>query len=193
MSDTVTPRPFHTLRFEPLTPEAFAPFGTVLSPAARERLPINTYGDKLNLYRQSFESDQPIEWFIVQGVKRDMQALFLERHMQLTQAFIPMNGDAFVTIVARPDAREENGMIALDEMRAFIVPGDMAIQIHRGTWHENPFPLKDGQWFLVTSHAALTLGHQKNPDQRLQGLPLDLERRWIKDCAYDLRVGGLGA
>ena len=191
MSDPIISRLAQTLRFEPLTPEAFAPFGTVLSPAGRERLPINTYGDKLNLYRQSFESDQPIEWFIVQGLKRDMQALFLERHLQMTQAFIPMNGDAFVTIVARPDAREENGMIALDEMRAFLVPGDAAIQIHRGTWHENPFPLKDRQWFLVTSHAALTLGHQKNPDQRLQGLPLDLERRWFKDCDYDLRVGGL--
>jgi ureidoglycolate lyase len=185
---TATIRPFKTLTLQTLTAEAFAPFGVVLSPTGRDRLPINTYGDKLNLYRESFASDQPIEWFIVQGVKRDMQALFLERHMQLTQAFIPMNGDSLVTIVARPDAHEENGMIAFDEMQAFIVPGDAAIQVHRGTWHENPFPLKDNQWFLVTSHAALTLGHQKNPDQKLQGLPMDLERRWFKDCSYDLRV-----
>jgi ureidoglycolate lyase len=181
-------RSMRSIKLQTLTPEAFAPFGVVLSPQGRERLPINTYGDKLNLFREEFQSDQPIEWFIVQGVKRDMQALFLERHMQLTQAFIPMNGDSFITIVARPNAREENGMIALDEMRAFIVPGDSAIQIHRGTWHENPFPQKDNQWFLVTSHAALTLGHQKNPDQKLQGLPLDLERRWFKDCEFDLTV-----
>lgn len=79
-------------------------------------------------------------------------------------------------------------MIALAEMRAFHVPGDAAIQIHRGTWHENPFPLRDGQWFLVTSHAALTLGHQKNPSHALQGLPLDLERRWFKDAAFDVRT-----
>jgi ureidoglycolate lyase len=188
MNAATSPRPVRTLKLQTLTAESFAPFGVVLSPAGRDRLPINTYGDKLNLYRESFASDQPIEWFIVQGIKRDMQALFLERHMQLTQAFIPMNGDSLVTIVARPDAREENGMIAIDEMQAFMVPGNTAFQIHRGTWHENPFPLKDNQWFLVTSHAALTLGHQKNPDQRLQGLPLDLERRWFKDCSYDLRV-----
>jgi ureidoglycolate lyase len=188
MTTVAAPRPFKTLKLQTLTSEAFAPFGVVLSPIGRDRLPINTYGDKLNLYRESFASDQPIEWFMVHGVRRDMQALFLERHMQLTQAFIPMNGDALVTIVARPDAREENGMIAHDEMHAFIVPGDAAIQIHRGTWHENPFPLKDNQWFLVTSHAALTLAHQKNPDQGLQGLPMDLERRWFKDCSYDLRL-----
>ncbi len=178
----------HRLELEILTPEAFSPFGVVLSPQGRERLSINTYGDKLNLYREEFQSDQPIEWFIVQGIKRDMQALFLERHMQLTQAFIPMNGDGFITIVARPDAKQENGMIALNEMHAFIVPGDTAIQIHRGTWHENPLSQKENQWFLVTSHAALTLGHQKNPDQKLQSLPLDLERKWFKDCDFDICV-----
>ncbi|MFN8829362.1 MAG: ureidoglycolate lyase [Labrys sp. (in: a-proteobacteria)] len=185
---TTETRPVHTLPVEPLTAEAFAPFGVVLSPRGRERLPINTYGDRLNLFREGFETDQPIEWFIVEGHRRPMQALFLERHRQLTQAFIPMNGDGFVTIVARPDAQEHYGMIALAEMRAFHVPGDAAIQIHRGTWHENPFPLRDGQWFLVTSHAALTLGHQKNPSHALQGLPLDLERRWFKDAAFDVRT-----
>jgi ureidoglycolate lyase len=177
-----------TITVERLSNEAFAPFGVVLSPDNRERLPINTYGDKLNLFRESFASDQPIEWFIVSGMTRSLEALFLERHMQLTQAFIPMNGDGFIMVVAQPDAREEGGMIAFDAIRAFHVPGDAEIQIHRGTWHENPFPLRDKQWFLVTSHAALTLGHQKNPDQSLQGLPLDLERRWFKDADWSLHI-----
>jgi ureidoglycolate lyase len=160
----------------------------VLSPEARERLPINTYGDKLDLYRERFDSDQPIEWFIVRGRIRAFSALFLERHMQLTQTFIPMNGDGFVMVVARPDAREAQGMIAFDELRAFHIPGDAAVQLHRGSWHENPFPVRDNQWFLVTSHAALTLGHQQNPDERLKALPLDLERRWFKDAAWQLTL-----
>jgi ureidoglycolate lyase len=176
------------IKVEPLTADAFAPFGKVLSPQGRDRLPINTYGDKLNLYREGFESDQPIEWFIVLGLVREYTALFLERHMQLTQVFIPMNGDGFITIVAPPQAKEVNGMIALEEIRAFHVPGHAAIQIHRGTWHENPFPTKDDQWFLVTSHAALTLGHQKNPDEKLKALPLDLERRWFKDVNWSLAL-----
>jgi ureidoglycolate lyase len=181
-------KPVTRIKVEKLTAEAFAPFGQLLSPEGRERLPINTYGDKLSLYREGFESDQPIEWFIVLGAVRDYSALFLERHKQLTQAFIPMNGDGFVTVVARPNSREVDGMIALDEIRAFHVPGNAAIQIHRGTWHENPFPLKDNQWFLVTSHAALTLGHQKNPDEKLKALPLDLERRWFKDARWSLAL-----
>jgi ureidoglycolate lyase len=195
MSATETPPPITqriALKVETLTPEAFAPFGVVLHPAGRERLPVNTYGDKLNLYREGFETDQPIEWFIVEGKRRPMSALFLERHMQITQAFVPMNGDGFVTIVAPPGCAEEsNGLPAFSQTRAFHVPGHMAIQLYRGTWHENPFPLKDGQWFLVTSHAALTRGHQKNPQARLEALPLDLERRFYAKAGVELTVTGI--
>jgi ureidoglycolate lyase len=173
---------------EPLTAAAFAPFGVVLTPAGRQRLPINTYGDKLDLYREPFASDQPIEWFIVQGQVRELKALFLERHAQITQAFIPLNGDPFITIVAPPDAPLVGGLPALDQTRAFLVPGDAAIQLHRGTWHENPLPLRDGQVFLVTSHQALTRGHQATPDERLAALPLDLERRFYHEHGVDLRV-----
>jgi ureidoglycolate lyase len=180
------------LDVETLTPEAFAPFGVVLNPAGRERLPVNTYGDKLNLYREGFETDQPIEWFIVEGKRRPMSALFLERHMQITQTFIPMNGDGFVTIVAPAGCADEpNGLPAYHLTRAFHVPGHMAIQLNRGTWHENPFPLKDGQWFLVTSHAALTRGHQKNPQAGLDALPLDLERRFYAKAGVELKVAGV--
>jgi ureidoglycolate lyase len=177
------------LQREHLTPETFAAFGTVLHPNGRERLPVNTYGDKLSLFREEFESDQPIEWFIVQGLRRPMSALFLERHMQITQTFIPMNGDGFIMIVAPPGAKEEtNGLPSLAETKAFFIPGDTAVQLHKGTWHENPFPLKDGQWFLVTSHAALTRGHQKNPKSGLEALPLDLERRFYAKEGVELTV-----
>lgn len=181
-----------SLNVETLTPEAFAPFGVVLHPAGRERLPVNTYGDKLNLYREGFETDQPIEWFIVEGKRRPMSALFLERHMQITQAFVPMNGDGFVMVVAPPAcADEDNGLPAYNLTRAFQVPGHMAVQLHRGTWHENPFPLKDGQWFLVTSHAALTRGHQKNPQIGLEALPLDLERRFYAKAGVELTIASV--
>jgi len=183
--------PTHTVRkLRPLiaTPESFAPFGKVLTESGRTRLPINTYGDKFDLYREGFESDQPIEWFIVHAHPRRREVLFLERHQMLTQTFIPLGGRPFYTIVARPGAREENGFPALDELQAFLVPGDVAIQVDRGTWHENPIPAEDMARLLVTSHANLTLAHQQSPDPRLVALPLDLERRWYKAGGYDLTI-----
>ena len=186
-----TSAPIHTVRqltAEIATPESFAPFGKVLGESGRKRLPINTYGDKLDLYRESFESDQPIEWFIVHAHARRREVLFLERHLQLTQTFIPLGGKPFYTIVARAGAREENGFPALEEIKAFLVPGDVAIQVDRGTWHENPMPAEDRARLLVTSHAALTLAHQQNPAPKLKALPLDLERRWYKAGGYDLTI-----
>lgn len=98
-------RPVHTSRALPvqaLTPEAFAPFGQVLTADGRRRLPINTYGDSLDLFREGFESDQPTEWFIFLGRDRGAGVLFLERHQQLTQTFIPVGGKGFHTVVAGP-------------------------------------------------------------------------------------------
>lgn len=185
---TIATHTARKLKVEKLTPDAFAPFGVVLTEEGRKRLPINTYGDKLDLYRESFESDQPIEWFIVKGAQRWNGVLFLERHRQLSQTFIPVGGKGFYTVVAKPDAREENGFPALDELRAFYVPGDAAIQMHRATWHENPMPEKDATRILVTSHANLTLAHQQNPDPKLQALPLDLERRWYRAGGFELTL-----
>jgi ureidoglycolate lyase len=176
------------LKVDVATPENFAQFGRLLTPEGRKRLPVNTYGDKLDLYREDFSSDQPIEWFIFQGRKRWNGVLFLERHQQLTQTFIPLGGKAFYTVVAPANCKEENGFPALSEMRAFIVPGDAAIQLFRATWHENPMPVQDDTRMLVTSHAALTYAHQQNPDPNLKAQPTDLERRWYKPGGYDLTL-----
>jgi ureidoglycolate lyase len=185
--DSVATHTTLVLKAEPITPEAFAPFGVVMTEAGRKRLPINTYGDKLDLYREDFASDQPIEWFIVNGRPRWNGILFLERHMQLTQTFIPM-GKPILTVVARPDAKEENGFPILSELKAFYVPGDTAFQVKRGTWHENPMPLGDNTRLLVTSHTNLTIGHQQNPDPKLKDLPVDLERRWYKAGGFEITL-----
>jgi ureidoglycolate lyase len=173
-------RPAIVLPLHRLTAEAFAPFGSVLTEEGRTRLPINTYGELVDLYTEPFDSDQPVEWFIGNFRPRRNRVLFLERHMHITQTFIPLGGKQFVTIVARANAEEEaNGLIKVEEMKAFVVPGDAAIQVHRGTWHENPFAVHaEGQRLLVTSHRALTRGHARIADERLAALPLDLERRF---------------
>lgn len=178
-----------TLPIETVSHKNFAPFGTVLTEDSRTRLPINTYGDSLDLYREGFESDQPIEWFIVSARPRKLEVLFLERHLQLTQTFIPIAGKGFYTVVARPDAEEDGAFPKLSEMKAFFVPPGSAIQLHRGTWHENPLPAEAALRALVTSHAALTLAHQQNPDPKLAGLQKDLERRWYKAGGFQVELG----
>lgn len=178
-----------TVTAEPISAASFAPFGVVLSPENHERLPINPYGDRVDIFRESFESDQPIEWFIVRFWLRGYTATFLERHHEITQSFIPVGGHPFVLVVARPEAREEDGLPALDEVHAFVVPGDRGVQLHRSTWHENPLPLVDGQVVLVSSHQSLTRGHVAHSDKSLASLKLDVEKRNVAEVGgFKLQV-----
>src|SRR5262249_21022330 len=148
-----------TIKAQLLTREAFAPFGDVLSSEGLRRLPIELYGDRIDVYRPAlFESDQSVEFLLTCSRIREFRVIFIERHLELPQSFIPFGGHPFIAVVARPNAREENGIPALDEIRAFFVPGDAGINIHRGTWHEVPLPLVEGALMLVTSHQSLTRG-----------------------------------
>jgi hypothetical protein len=72
--------PITQLQIEPLSSDEFAAFGRVLSPESRDRLPINTYGDKLDLYREGFDSDQPIERRRIHHGRRKTRCARIRRH-----------------------------------------------------------------------------------------------------------------
>lgn len=186
---TTAPLTQLVIQAQPLTKEAFAPFGVILSPEGRQRLPINSYGDKADIYKESFETDRPIEWLIVHFKDRGRQVLYLERHQHLTQTFIPLGGHSFLMVVARPDCREENGLPARDELHAFVVPGDVAVQIHRGTWHENPIPLTPDLKLVVSAHQSLAQGHQaSSASQATAATQADVEKRKLSDYQTELLV-----
>ena len=152
----------------------------MLSVEGRERLPINLY-EGVDVYRADFESDRPMEFLLTQNKVRDFHVRFLERHMELTQMFVCLGGHPFVQVVARPDARLENDVPALDEIRAFVVPGDVGTNMFRGTWHEPPFAFVDDQVFLYTSHADLTQGLSADLDERKSIGGLDVDKRSITE------------
>lgn len=168
-----------TLRAELVTREGFAPFGELLTPSG-PGLP-HVYGDALDTYRVgSFESDAPVEFIVTRSRLRELRVLYLERHHQITQTFIPLGGHAIVVAVAPPDAPLVDGVPGLDQLRAFVVPGDAAVNIHRGTWHEVPFPTVDDSLSLVTSHAGVTDGWAEL-GEGAEIARLDEEKRHVTD------------
>jgi ureidoglycolate lyase len=135
----------------------------------------------VDVFKEPFESDQPVEWLITRLRFREFRVRFLERHHELTQTFIPLGGAPFISVVARADAREESGLPALDEIHAFLVPGHTAIQLHRSVWHEIPMPLHDEQVALISSHQSLTRGLESNLDERREIFKLDVEKRNLEE------------
>jgi ureidoglycolate lyase len=161
----------------PATAESFKPFGRLLTAEGNERLPIELYGSAVNVFRPAaIEADVPIEWLLVENSLRPFRAFWMERHMQIEQAFIPLI-HPIVSIVARPDAELDNGVPAAHEMHAFVVPAGAGAQIYRGTWHEPPMPIVDKSWAFVTSHKALTQGLGADLGDRNEIGQLDVDKR----------------
>ncbi len=188
--DSVEGLETRTVRVEQLSVEAFAPFGSVME-AKGERRSIDLYGSTVDVYSAGrVDADVPVEIFMSRSAIREFRVHFLERHMLLAQMFVPLCGTPFVVVVARPDANEdENGIPLVDEVRAFVVPGDTALTIHRGTWHEPPFPLEENSLRLTTTHAALTTGLESQLNERGEINANDVEKRNVTArSGYVLRL-----
>lgn len=178
-----------TVVAENLTVEAFAPFGDVIGPDGRDRLPINLYGGTIDVYPIAVEADEPFEFLVNTLRYRELRVINLETHKGMTQAFMPLDGKPFIQVVAAADARLESEVPAIDEVRAFIVPGNRGVQINRHVWHEPPFPLQDEQLMVVTSHQSLTKGLQSKVDATQEIGQLDVDKRNITERAgFELRV-----
>ncbi|MFN7928571.1 MAG: ureidoglycolate lyase [Blastocatellia bacterium] len=119
------------LEVQPLTPEAFAPFGEIIR--ERGQIEVDLDGGQAGFVAQTVE-------------KRPMEFDFLGRHRRTEQVFSPLGGTKSILAVAMPteeDSPNEN------QMAAFLLDGSCAFKLHRGTWHTSVFPLEDRASFLI--------------------------------------------
>jgi ureidoglycolate lyase len=142
--------PMKTVTPEPLTAEAFAPFGDVLDATGDFRL-INAglchrHHDRAAL---DFGPDGRPGISIFRADPRALPYAFdlIERHPDGSQAFIPMTGHSFLVIVA---ANPET------PPKAFLTNGAQGINLHRGTWHGVLTPLHAPGLFAVVDRIGTT-------------------------------------
>ena len=139
-----------TLRPEPLTAQAFAPFGDVLDATGDFRL-INAglcqrHHDRARL---DFGPEGRAGLSIFHAQPRALPYTFdlIERHPEGSQAFLPMTGHPFLVIVA-PDPQASP--------RAFLTNGAQGINLHRGIWHGVLTPLAAPGIFAVVDRIGAT-------------------------------------
>lgn len=133
-----------TLRTEPLTAQAFAPFGQVLqTPQSGDR--NMNQGTAVRLDRcaalVSTRSDCPPNLAMVRSLPQAMplKMRLLERHPCSSQAFIPLQCSRYLVIVA-PTAAD--GRPDWAGLRAFVATAGQGINYAAGTWH-HPFTALD--------------------------------------------------
>ncbi|OXT00456.1 Ureidoglycolate hydrolase [Notoacmeibacter marinus] len=138
--------PSRTLIAEPLSSDAFAPFGDVLEAAGEPARLINdgACGRWHDLAALDFTDGRAgISLF-----RADIRSLpyrfdLVERHPNGSQAFIPMEAVPFLVIVA-PGEGDRPGA-----PHAFVTRPGEAINFHRGVWHGVLTPIAGNGLFAV--------------------------------------------
>ncbi len=143
-----------TLIIEPLTKEAFAPFGDVIETEGSDHFMINNGSTRRYHKLATVETAQPddkaiISIFSAEKLEYPLTIGMLERHPQGSQAFIPLLGNPFLIVVAPLGDAPVSGLV-----RAFVSNGKQGINYHRGVWHHPVLTIEKRDDFLVVDRSG---------------------------------------
>ena len=135
------------LTLEPLTREAFAPYGDVIEVSGEPDKLINQgmCGRFHDLAKLDFGSGRAgISLFDAQARHFPYSLDMMERHPEGSQAFIPLSGVPMIISVAKDNFSKPG------QPRAFLSEPHQSINIHRNTWHGVLAPVeRAGQYIVI--------------------------------------------
>ena len=145
----------HTLDVQPLTAEAFAPYGDVIEASDRARhYPINAgyaerYDDLARIDTGGEGGHPVLSIFRARARALPLRLSLIERHQLGSQAFVPLAPLRFLIVVAAagpaPDA---------NALRCFLAAPGQGVNLARGTWHHPLLALDAGGDFLVVDRGG---------------------------------------
>jgi ureidoglycolate lyase len=142
------------MKAEPLTREAFSPFGQVIEADPDKAFEINAGFTTRFHALADVDADRPVI-SIFRGRVRPLELVLFERHPLASQAFMPLEGrDWLVAVAETPTAP-----------RLFHCRGDQGVQYNRNVWHHPLLVLDGPQDFLVVDRSE--------PDGNLEEHNLD--------------------
>lgn len=142
------------LVIEPLTKEAFEPFGQVIETEGRDHFSINKgsterYNRLASVELSRAEDSAIISIFRANKLEYPLAIELLERHPQGSQAFMPMQQQAFLIVVA-PAADTPD----IEKIRAFISNGKQGVNYAKGTWHHPILALENASDYLIVDRSG---------------------------------------
>jgi ureidoglycolate lyase len=124
------------LKVQPMTREAFAPFGVLID--SRGSVEIDLGNGAPSLTGATSE-------------RRPFRFDFMARHRLTMQVFSPLASSQSVIAVAPPG---EASAPDVEKVAAFLVDGRLPYAYHKGTWHTPPFPVREWSSYLVVDRAG---------------------------------------
>jgi ureidoglycolate lyase len=165
-----------TLTLEPLTREAFAPYGDVIELEGARHFPINggtteRFHDLARVEIGADEGGRPlISVFRGQPRPQPVEISMMERHPLGSQAFVPLGDVEYLIVVAPAGEFDPAGL------RAFHTKGWQGVNYARGVWHHPLIVLEREGDFIVVDRG----GNQPNCDE------IDLPERYVLTRAVSI-------
>lgn len=139
------------LAAQPLTAQAFAPYGTVIAaPATDPGRPINGGNamrfDLLDDLQLGADGGRPmLALFRAQARRFPHAVTDMERHALGSQTFVPLGERRFVIVVARAG----DAPVSAGELAAFVTDGRQGVVLAPGTWHHALLAVDAGDFVVV--------------------------------------------
>ena len=144
-----------TLRAEPLSEAAFAPFGRVIEAVGEPDFTINAgrcgrFHNRATplLEDRSEGAELALSVALSKAAPIPLLLDLMERHPLGTQAFVPMEGTRFLVTVAADDGGRPG------RPRAFVTDGGQGIQYDANCWHGVLAPLTGPSRFLIVDRVG---------------------------------------
>ncbi|WP_026006251.1 ureidoglycolate lyase [Moritella dasanensis] len=147
------------ITLEPLTADAFKPYGDVIATADRDHFMINNgstrrYHQLANVDTEAEDGRTIISIFQATPLDYPLSVAMMERHPLGSQAFIPLFGNSYLILVAAPTGDLNNDPLDSQNIRGFISDGTQGVNYHKGVWHHPILALTDQDQFLVVDRAG---------------------------------------
>jgi ureidoglycolate hydrolase len=156
------------LKVRELTREAWAPYGQVIRPA--------THGGHYGGEDAQLILDRGIpRYYIMTLPAKKLEFNLITRHLKVTQCLSSVGGKDWLIGVAPPnDPDDPKAEPDPDSIAAFRVPGDVAIMLHRSTWHIGPYTTTSVSFFNLELADTNQVDHY----------PVRLDERFGFSCRF---------
>ncbi len=130
----------HKIPIRPLTAEAFAPYGQIVSARQAGGQSAESQADHAKDPTEAqlvLSNGQPRLW-IMRLNRIGVRFKRIARHRKVTQCLGALGGKSWLIGVAPPSDLADSGRPRIEDIVGFRVPGDCMIKLHVATWHAGP-------------------------------------------------------
>lgn len=149
------------IRPEPLTKDAFLPFGDVLETDGVHPEMINfgntqRFGDLAEITLADGGQAQ-LSIYRSHAIELPFRILLMERHPLGSQAFYPLHEQPFPVVVALPGT-----FTGAKDIRVFLTNGRQGVNLHPGVWHHHQLTLGQDSDYIVFDRGGAGENYQEH-------------------------------